>query len=162
MKKPYGYIYKIVCKITGKLYIGQTVGKLSNRLNGHFYDSQKKRASTKIARAFQKYGRDSFAIYSVCRANSREELNNREIACIRLFSSVKMGYNISEGGYHSNTSEETRKKMSLAGKGKPKPSNFGEKISRALKGKKQSESHRYNNRQAQISCQAHRDYRHSK
>lgn len=161
MKKPYGYIYKIVCKITGKLYIGQTIGKLSNRLNGHFYDSQKG-STTKIARAFVKYGRDCFAIFPVCRADSRQELNDREIACIRLFNSVKNGYNISDGGYHSIPSEETRKKMSLAGKGKPKPPGHGEKVSKALKGKKHSESHRRNNVQAQINCQAHHDYRHSK
>lgn len=30
MNKPYGYIYKIACKVNGKLYIGQTIRSIKD------------------------------------------------------------------------------------------------------------------------------------
>lgn len=161
MNKPYGYIYKIVCKTSGKSYIGQTIRSLSSRFSSHISDAKKESCDTKIGRAIRKYGKENFSIHLICRADNREEINAREISCIRLFNSIEDGYNISTGGYGGIHSEETRKKMSLAGKGKKKPKGFGEKISRALKGKKHSESHRLNNIKAQKACQAHYEFRHT-
>jgi group I intron endonuclease len=161
--KTYGYIYKIVCKNNGKIYIGQTTRDLDCRLKSHFYESvNEHRSITKMGSAILKHGRKNFEIYSLCRAESKEELNRREVLCIRLFDSVKNGYNIRKGGQSTGPwSLEEKKKMSISRKGKSKPRGFGEKISKALKGKKKSESHKYNNRQAQIECQAHRDFRHT-
>jgi len=161
MDKHYGYIYKIVCKISGKPYIGQTTGSLKTRLRCHFYDSKKEGTHTKIGAAFRKYGRENFEIFPVCWANSKKDLDDREAICIKLFDSIKNGYNIRPGGNGSKQSEESKKKMSMSRKGKKKPEGFGEKISNALRGKKHSESHRRNNVLAQINCQDHKDYRHS-
>lgn len=81
--------------------------------------------------------------------------------CIRLYGAINNGYNIHKGGYNAEFSEQTRNKMSKNRKGKPKPHDFGSKISKALRGRKQSESHKHNNRQAQINCKAHHEYRHT-
>jgi hypothetical protein len=37
-KYRFGKIYKIVCNVTGKVYIGSTYRKLNDRLDGHYYD----------------------------------------------------------------------------------------------------------------------------
>lgn len=150
-----------MCKISGKVYIGQTTGNLRTRLRCHFYDSKKENTHTKIGAAFRKYGRESFDIFPVCWADSKEELDIREIFCIRIFDSMNKGYNIEKGGHGSRHSEESRNRMSNNRKSRPKPMGFGEKISKALKGKKKSQSHIINNAQAQIKGGKHYEYRHS-
>ena len=138
MKKYYGYIYKIVCKTNGKVYIGQTIRPIELRWKNHVYESKKRtnKAKMKISRAIKKYGEENFNISILCKANTREELNYRERMCIRIFDSIKNGYNISEGGAGPIASEETRAKMSAASKGKKKPEGFGQKIRDILTGTK--------------------------
>lgn len=125
-------VYKITNKINGKIYIGQTIGTLRNRWNSH---CRNKKFSL-ITVAINKYGRENFTIEEIAKCSSREELNMREAMFIYAFGSHnrEIGYNIMEGGdnhtTHSaetkatisekarNISDETRKKMSEAKKGK--------------------------------------------
>jgi group I intron endonuclease len=137
--KTYGYVYKITCKLNNKLYIGQTIRDIKKRWYGHCADSLKKNNNEKlkISRAIAKYGKENFEISVLCKADNQEELNNREKLCIRIFDSINSGYNVHEGGTDQKITLETRKKMSLAGKGKKKPKGFGEKIRQTRLGTKQ-------------------------
>lgn len=52
-------IYKVTCKITGKIYIGQTTQSLAQRKREHTSRS-KKGSNTYFHNAIRKYGKDSF------------------------------------------------------------------------------------------------------
>lgn len=120
MKEHYGCVYKIVCKINGKLYIGQTIMGIEIRWRGHCnkanYGPDKDRLH--ISRAIKKYGKENFRISVICYADFQEELNNREKLCIRIFNSISNGYNIHEGGKNQRLSAETKQKISDGNKGK--------------------------------------------
>jgi len=142
MKKHYGYIYKIVCKINSKIYIGQTIQSISERWRSHKWKANRPPAEHDMAitRAINKYGPENFEISTICTGNNQKELDEREKFCIRIFKSIENGYNLHEGGLSQKISEETKRKMSAAGKGKKKPLGFGDKIRKARMGTKQPES----------------------
>lgn len=107
-------IYKYTNKVNGKIYIGQTIQSLEKRAkyNGlgyihckHFYS------------AIQKYGWESF-IPEILEEVTEEEADEREMYYIQKYNSIKNGYNIDLGGHiEKHRSEETKKKLSKAGKG---------------------------------------------
>jgi len=114
-------IYKITNVINNKIYIGQTIGSLNNRWNDHCSAGKNKSA---VRNAIKKYGKESFKIEIIYTASSREELNIKEIYYIQQFNSVfPNGYNLQLGGGSRNPSDETRRRMSLASKGRI-PSNL--------------------------------------
>ena len=53
-----GYIYKIICLPTGKLYIGQTLRTIEKRWKRHIRDA-KKGSEHKFHRAIRKYGAEN-------------------------------------------------------------------------------------------------------
>src|SRR5574337_783614 len=106
-------IYKIVNLINGKIYVGQTIGSAFVRFSEHKSDARRNRKSSALHAAMRFYGFDNFSVSTICRANSVDELNNREAACIRLYGSLAPnGYNIALGGNNSLKSLETRSKIS--------------------------------------------------
>lgn len=141
MKEHYGCIYKIVCKVNDKLYIGQTIRGLSLRWKSHCHEAKKKSDKNKlhISRAIHKYGESNFSISVICWANSQEELNDREKLCIKLFGSMANGYNIHEGGRNQRLSAATRKKISDGNKGKKRTQESRERYRRARLGTIQPE-----------------------
>ena len=62
MKKYYGYIYKIVCKINNKIYIGQTIRTIKERWSSHKHDAKGKKTDMVISKAIRKYGEENFII----------------------------------------------------------------------------------------------------
>jgi group I intron endonuclease len=107
-------IYKISNTINSKIYIGQTIKKLSERIYGHFADAKRNR-NTKIARAIRKYGIDNFNFEIIDNALSQEELNELEKKYIKLFNSNtnEFGYNLLSGGNQGGKhSDETKLKIS--------------------------------------------------
>ena len=113
-------IYKITNKINGKCYIGQTIGKLTDRWKGHKYDLRHKRSKNQyLQNAWDKYGEEAFYIEELVRADSLEQLNQLEIDLIAQFNSLVLGgYNLRVGGLSGGAhSQETRKKLSERGKG---------------------------------------------
>lgn len=150
--KHYGYVYKIVCKVNGKMYIGQTIRSVEERWRSHKYDAKKRNHKDKlhISRAINKYGEENFKISTVCFANNQQELNVREKTAIRLFDSIRSGFNLHEGGLNQRLSLITRAKISAANKGRKKPLGFGEKIRQSRLGKKNSESTKIKCSQSQI------------
>lgn len=113
-------IYKICCSVPGidKVYIGQTTGDLSTRLQGHFYKSENG-FKYAISEAIRKYGQTHFTIEEIDSAKTLEELNEKEVYWIAFYNSIAPhGYNLCSGGKNFKMSDETKKKMSEAGKGK--------------------------------------------
>lgn len=97
------YIYKITNKINNKVYIGQTTKSINLRWQRHCADALKNRLDTKFARAIRKYGKDNFVVEEIDTAQSKEELNQKEIYWINYYNSILEGYNSVDGGGDSNT-----------------------------------------------------------
>lgn len=76
----YGTIYKITCLSIGKIYIGQTIKDVHKRLSEHFKVSDRPRTyKSYLYNAINIYGKDNFTIESIDSAETREELNQKEI-----------------------------------------------------------------------------------
>jgi len=65
-------IYKLKNKINDKIYIGQTIKKLSERISGYI------KSNSPIGRAIRKYGLESFDISIVDIAEDKNTLNEKE------------------------------------------------------------------------------------
>lgn len=74
----YGTIYKITNTKTNKIYIGKTVKSIDQRLAEHIAFAESG-ANTKLARSIRKYGKEAFIIESIDKADSEEDLNQKEI-----------------------------------------------------------------------------------
>ena len=107
------WIYKITNIQNNKVYIGQTIRPVQDRLHRHINDALNNILNTHFARAIRKYGKDSFKIEIIDTAQTQDELNEKEQYWIRFYDSVKNGYNETDaicksGGntYQSKTEEE--------------------------------------------------------
>lgn len=113
------FIYKITNKINGKVYIGQTMFKISERMKQHIYAALRRNTKSILYSAIQKYGPENFTIEEIDGANSLSELNYLETHYIYKFNSlVPNGYNLSSGGGNKKTHELTKEKISKALKGR--------------------------------------------
>ena len=132
----YGVIYKITNQINGKSYVGQTTTSLSQRMASHRY------ADSVIGNAIRKYGWENFSVEVLEECDTKEELNEREIFWIAALNcKTPNGYNRSDGGDGPTgyvCSDETRAKLSAAGKGKKKSPEHRAKIGAGNRGKKQT------------------------
>lgn len=141
-------IYKILNKANHKVYIGQTMQTLKERLKHHIKPSAK--SCFLLKRAINKYGSNCFEIHEIEEVISVEEANLREIYWISHYKSTdpNFGYNRLKGGrsWSGTHSEKTKKKLSLLNTGPNNP-NYGKKLNKehknkiaaSNKGKKQSE-----------------------
>ena len=144
-----GSIYKITNTVNGKAYIGQTIHDAEKtRIRDHFRSNGK--GSQLIKDDIEKYGQDAFTYEILHDGIIPGFLDTLEKEVIAKFNTLAPhGYNLTEGGGGGSRSEETRRKMSEAKKGKPSP-NKGKphseehrrKISEAMKGKTLSEETR--------------------
>lgn len=108
-----GIVYKATCLINGKIYVGQTVRILAQRIKEHTIGKK-----GLFARAIKKYGMLNFVFEVIDTADNRLDLNEKEILWINKLNSITPnGYNLTVGGEGCNgcvRSEETRLKMSNA------------------------------------------------
>lgn len=110
-------IYKITNLINGKIYIGKTVSSARNRFLNHLSRS---RCGDRrpLYRSIRKHGEDMFRLETLisgldCSLGDKEE--------IRLIEALRPQYNITLGGGGLRgyvPTEETRKKLALAAKGR--------------------------------------------
>lgn len=104
-------IYKITNNINGKIYVGQTVRSLKERISEH-----KRHKNCTMYKAFEKYGFENFSIEILFETNDIEELNNKEIFYIEQFNCLMPnGYNLCKGGDNTmgyKHKEESKLKMS--------------------------------------------------
>lgn len=149
-------IYKITNKLDCRIYIGQSVD-IKTRWSAH---RCKNRASIcYISNAIDAHGLDNFE-FEIIEECDRDRLNDREIYWINLLNSLyPNGYNLTAGGsLYKVVSDETRRKLSIANKGrrisdeskeKMRIAKLGirhseetkNKLSLALKGRKKSLEH---------------------
>lgn len=109
-------IYKITNKINGKVYIGQTCQGLQKRKGEHIYRFNLGERDHKLYLAMRKYGLENFAFEIICNVFDKNHLNELEKYFIKKYDSFNHGYNMTIGG--DSVSEETRKKISSALKGR--------------------------------------------
>ncbi len=125
-------IYKALNRINGKIYIGQTVRSLEERIPCHL--SIKKKPPFSLA--LRKYGIQSFELSIIDNASSKEVLDAKERYWIKQYGcKVPYGYNLTDGGEGSQGykhTQESCRKISL--------SHIGEK--NYLWGKQRSEKTR--------------------
>lgn len=118
-----GFIYLIKNKENGKIYVGQTIGRVRQRWSCHCNPNN--RSNSLITKAIIKYGKDRFEILVLetiqdeNKNNLIDKLNMLEKSYIvALKSLAPYGYNIFHGGKNSKRSDSTKKKISDALKGR--------------------------------------------
>lgn len=111
------YIYKIINKINGKIYIGQTSGSIKSRWQKHCCFSNSKPG---IGAAIKKHGKENFIIKEIGGANSQSELDYKEWLLIHNNNSLAPnGYNLREGGNsRGKVTKITKQKISKAHTGR--------------------------------------------
>lgn len=123
-----GIIYMITNNLNNKKYIGQTIRGFFERYNEYKSDLNNKNKSNNIYlyNSFVKYGFENFKFEIIDTAKSIDELNKKEIQYIKKYNTTnrEFGYNLHDGGRNSPLSIETREKMSISRKGKPKDQNW--------------------------------------
>ncbi len=117
-------VYKITNKISGKIYIGQTVRKAAERWVSHLSTSKRpesKSGKTLISRTLAKHGEHNFTFEVIDIAENTSSLDHKEIFWINYFNSVApYGYNLVSGGTKGRVySEQSRLKMSNSRKKNP-------------------------------------------
>ena len=136
-------VYVHINKINGKKYYGITKQEVKNRwANGKGYSKNEH-----FTNSINKYGWDNFEHIIVAKGLTEDEAKWLEIELIREHDTTNRdkGYNITKGGEGTNGykhSEETKKKISEAGKGKTISEEQRKKLSEAMKGKTHTEEAR--------------------
>jgi group I intron endonuclease len=110
--KRFGSIYKITCKLDGKIYIGQTVAPVLERFARHC--RKEGRCKIYIKNAIQKHGKESFIFEEIYSAFDKQELDRAEQYFIKSYKcTAPAGYNLTAGGSYGNIpSPELRKRLS--------------------------------------------------
>lgn len=105
--------------VNGKQYVGQTSRTLEQRWREHC--TQKTCIIDKI---IKRYGKENFSIIELDRANTLDELNDKEIFYInKLKTRVPNGYNVAFGGsgVPVEKTEEWKRKIGIANKNNKRP-----------------------------------------
>lgn len=96
-----GYIYKITCKDTNKIYIGKSESSVETRWKEHcraaFLPSHGD-YNFPFHRAIRKYGIDNFIIETIDKTDNSEILKEKEKYWINFYNSYYQGYNATLGG----------------------------------------------------------------
>lgn len=101
-----GIIYKIVNKVNGKIYIGQTKQLLKDRFNSHCHSSKYKYHNSPLYQAFRKYGINNFDVFEIEKCDNHL-LNEKEEFYINEYNSLTpSGYNILKGSISQGLSQD--------------------------------------------------------
>lgn len=139
-------VYQHKNKINGKIYIGITMQEPEKRWKyGKGY-----KTSPHFYSAIQKYGWDNFEHNILFQNLTKEEACKKEQEFIAKFNSInrEFGYNSTSGGEMFIMNEETKQKISQAmmgnknGLGHPCSEEKKRKISKAQKGRTLTEEHK--------------------
>lgn len=124
-------VYKITNSANGKVYIGFTSRTLHERWIEHTAPCRLER-QTRLYKAIEKYGKDSFQIEVLENFNTTEEALTAERKYITKFNSYKQGYNDTLGGDKQVFTPEIKAKISLAKMGHLTSEQTRKKISNTL------------------------------
>lgn len=95
-----GFIYRVVNRVNGKSYIGQTIHTIEWRWNTHLLSAYNNRMgdhNVLFHRAIRKYGIDAFEVMEIEKCDN-SILNKREKYWIKKYNSYGNGYNLTIGG----------------------------------------------------------------
>ena len=146
-------IYTITNTVTGQVYVGQSQDR-ERRWSGHLNSLLKnKHKNPRLQNSFNKYGKEAFKFEQilVCHIKHLSYWENRILSYVQddlrfnhgpVADPPMRGMPAPNRG--KSPSKETRKKLSLAQKGRPHLEETRKKISLAHKGKSRSEEHRKN------------------
>lgn len=136
-------IYKITNTINGKVIVGQSKHMQTRWKQYLALLRHNKHSNPHLQFAWNKYGEANFK-FDMILCCPYEDLNKEEIRLILEHNSTNkdFGYNIEPGGNVHNQSEETRKKLSKARKGKHLSEEIKQKLRIASTGKHPSEETR--------------------
>ena len=105
-----GVIYRVTNQVNGKVYIGQTTVKLSDRWTRHKHP---KSGCLRLRNAIAKHGADNFVCEEI-QTCAKEDLDTVETALIAEYDSIRTGYNIMAGGQGTRIwTDEMRTALSL-------------------------------------------------
>ncbi len=138
-------VYCVTNKVNGKRYVGKTIGTVERRWILHVSEAKNTNKRRAILCAIRKYGRESFEHEVLQECSTSEELTLAEITWIAKLKTTdsKNGYNETAGGEGlSMPTDETKKKMSEAHKGKTASFETKARMSAAHTGKIISFQHR--------------------
>jgi group I intron endonuclease len=122
-------IYCIENLKNGKKYIGQTIDyKIRSKSHSYFLNRGKHR-NPHLGSAWKKDGPENFSFY-ILEECSFETLTEREAHWISYYQTLnpKYGYNLREASSNGKIAEESKRKMSIAKKGKSRPKEVSDKI----------------------------------
>jgi group I intron endonuclease len=109
-------IYSITNTQNGKVYVGQTMQGLARRKGEHVYRFNLGERDHKLYQAMRKHGIEAFRFDVLVHCLKAEYLDEMEKFFVEQFNSFHRGYNMTCGG--DSISEETRKKIGAANKGR--------------------------------------------
>jgi len=137
--RPYGIIYLVTNLVNGKKYVGYTTQQIEQRWRDHLKIAKNGKGYS-LHNAIRKYEIENFSIEQIDEANGKKELCIKEeywIFELETYAGNKRGYNETWGGDGGPLTEEIKKRISVANKGK----RLGIKSSRETR-KKQSDAHK--------------------
>ena len=97
-----GFIYKVINRENGQVYIGATTNTLEQRTLDHI-ERANRRESGKFHDAISTYGVDAFEWQQIDTASSIDELAQKEKKYILEYNAKENGYNADEGGGFKKT-----------------------------------------------------------
>ena len=107
-------VYCITNKVTGKSYIGKSVGCVKDRWKAHIKDM---RNTSYICKSLRKHGRDAFTFEVIDLAETKEQLSYKEQFWIEQNKTlVPNGYNLTTGGENTRATKALKRKFSKAAK----------------------------------------------
>lgn len=125
-----GYVYMIYNDVNDKVYIGETLQKITTRFKQHIQKAfdENRKYDGHLFRAIRKYGKEHFFVKEIDKVTGldrnkvKEEIQRLEVFYISKYDSCKNGYNCDFGGGKGMklASEETKLKQSLTKKSDPK------------------------------------------
>jgi hypothetical protein len=108
-----GIVYLVMCRQTGRKYVGQTTRPLEDRWADHIAHARKG-AETPLHRAIRKYGPEQFEVRLLEVVSDLRQLNARELALSKVHNSMApLGYNLRAGdGSDVEVTDEVRRAIS--------------------------------------------------
>jgi group I intron endonuclease len=147
-KYAYGIIYLAKNFITGKVYVGQTIYSLKDRIRRHFVAAKDRNKNQYFTNALRKYGKQSFCfgIIEYIFEEDQNFINNREIYWINYYKSniKEYGYNSTSGGNSFQLSPDSILKLKSSLKRTAK--------SRSSKAKKRWKDQEFVSKMRSIRC----------
>src|ERR1700733_9975387 len=127
-------IYLVTNTVNNKVYVGKTSQKLVRRWKHHV--SHAPDNDYHFHRAIMKYGPEAFTIQVLDTVRTNEEANGCEESWIALYEATdpRFGYNGTTGGDGVPLTDATKKKLSIAMTGMPRPESARKKLSELCKG----------------------------